>query len=79
VADFGQIVFKEKEPADIGEAFRNWSRLAVDLFRRFIVYEPGKRISAREALNHNWFFCEPVPMIAPFDATQFDLMNASYI
>jgi serine/threonine protein kinase len=79
VADFGQIVFKEKEAQDIRQVFPTWSHQAVDLFKKFIVYEPGKRISAREALNHDWFFTEPVPMIAPFDGTAFDLMNGAYI
>jgi serine/threonine protein kinase len=76
LADGSQIVFKEKEPADVSKTFPNWSTFAVDLFRKFIVYEPGKRISARDALNHDWFFTEPVPMVAPFDGTAFDLMNA---
>lgn len=79
LADFGQIVFKEKEPADIRKTFPGWSDEAIDLFKRFIVYEPGKRISAREAMNHNWFFTEPAPMMSPFDGTCFDLFGGSYI
>ena len=79
LADFGQIVFKEREPADIRERFPSWSNEAVDLFKRFIVYEPGKRISAREAMQHEWFFCEPAPMIAPFDGSGFDILNGTYI
>jgi serine/threonine protein kinase len=79
LADFGQIVFKEKEPADIRKTFPNWSDQFVDLFQKFVVYEPGKRISARDALNHDWFFSEPPPMIAPFDGTAFELMNGRYI
>ena len=79
LADFGQITFKEKEPVDIKEAFPSWSPEAADLFQKFIVYEPAKRISAREAMNHNWFFTEPVPLQAPFDGTSFDLFAGNYL
>ncbi|OHT12891.1 CMGC family protein kinase [Tritrichomonas foetus] len=79
LADFGHIVFKEKEPENIMKMFPGWSDHAIDLFSRFIVYEPGKRISAREAMNHDWFFTEPAPMIAPFDGSGFDLISGSYI
>jgi serine/threonine protein kinase len=51
VADFGQIVFKEKDAHDIRQAFPTWSDHAVGLFKKFMTYEPGKRISARDALN----------------------------
>ncbi|KAH0796027.1 cyclin-dependent kinase 20 [Histomonas meleagridis] len=79
LSDFGQIVFKQKEPQDMHKAFPNWSEPAVDLLSKFIVYEPGRRISARDAMNHNWFFCEPVPMIAPFDGNSFNLLEGNYI
>jgi serine/threonine protein kinase len=79
LADCGQIVFKEKEPADIRATFPGWTPEALDLFRQFIVYEPGKRISCREAMNHDWFFCEPAPMVAPFDGSGFDLLNGVYV
>ena len=79
LADFGQIVFKEREPANVRGRFPSWSDEAVDLFKRFIVYEPGRRISAREAMTHDWFFCEPAPMIAPFDGSGFDILNGTYI
>jgi serine/threonine protein kinase len=79
VADFGQIEFKGKDAHDIRQAFPTWNDHAVDLFKQFITYEPGKRISASEALNHDWFFTEPVPMIASFEGISFDLMNGTYI
>jgi serine/threonine protein kinase len=79
LADSNEIRFKEKEPADLSTVFPGWSPEALDLFKHFIVYEPGKRISARDAMNHNWFFTEPCPMIAPFDGNAFNLLHGSYV
>ena len=79
LSDFQQIEFKAKDPANIYETFPSWSNEAVDLFQKFIVYEPAKRISAREAMNHQWFFTEPTPIIAPFDGTSFDLFAGKCI
>ena len=72
----GQIFFKEREPANISEMFPAWSPEAIDLFQQFIVYEPNRRISAREAMKHKWFFVEPAPLMAPFDGKSFDMFNA---
>ena len=72
----GQIFFKEREPANIAEVFPGWSPEAVDLFKQFIVYNPSKRLSPREAMKHKWFFVEPIPLIAPFDGKSFDMFNA---
>lgn len=75
LADSGQILFKEKQPANVAEVFPSWSAEALDLFQKFIVYEPGRRISCKEALRHPWFFVEPVPVIAPYDGKSFDMLN----
>ena len=76
LADFGKILFKERPPADIRATFPSWSDEVIDLFEKLIVYEPGKRISAREALHHPWFCVEPPPMMAPYDGRAFDLFNS---
>lgn len=33
----------------------NFNRQFLDLLRRIFVYDPKKRITAREALKHQWF------------------------
>lgn len=33
----------------------NFNKLFLDLLRRIFVYDPKKRITAREALKHPWF------------------------
>lgn len=33
----------------------NFNRLFLDLLRKIFVYDPKKRITAREALKHPWF------------------------
>lgn len=79
IQEIDQISFKEREPVPIREVFPSWSPEAADLFQKFIVYEPGKRISAREALNHKWFFTAPIPLQAPFDGTSFNLFAGKHI
>lgn len=74
--DFGKILFKERPPVDIRATFPSWSEDAVDLFEKMVVYEPAKRISARDALHHRWFNTEPPPMMAPYDGRSFDLFNS---
>jgi len=76
LSDYGRIFFKEKEAIEISSKFPSWNPEAQDLFKKFIVYEPSRRISAREAMKHKWFFIEPSPLIAPFDGKTFDLLNA---
>lgn len=79
LADYGKIGFKEKEAVDLNSAFPSWSPAAIDLISKLIVYNPAARISAREALHHEWFSTEPAPIIAPFDGNTFDLLESSVI
>lgn len=74
--DFGKLLFKERPPVDMKSAFPSWSPEALDLFEKMILYEPAKRISAREALRHPWFHVEPTPIMAPYDSKSFDLFHA---
>ena len=76
LADFGKILFKERPRADFRATFPSWSDEAIDLFEKMLVYEPGKRISAREALHHKWFNAEPPPMMAPYNGKSFDLFSS---
>jgi serine/threonine protein kinase len=71
--DFGKILFKERQRVDMRTNFPSWSAEAIDLFEKMIVYEPGGRISARQALHHAWFAVEPAPIMAPYDGKAFDL------
>ena len=36
---------------------------ATELFKRFITYDSGKRISARDALRHDYFANQPAPAL----------------
>ncbi|SMR46079.1 unnamed protein product [Zymoseptoria tritici ST99CH_1A5] len=44
-----------KRLEDIIPQTNNFNRLFLDLLRRIFVYDPKKRITAREALKHPWF------------------------
>ncbi|OHT07031.1 CMGC family protein kinase [Tritrichomonas foetus] len=74
--DYGKLMFKQRARVDMRANFPSWSENALDLFEKFIIYEPGKRISAREALHHPWFSVEPTPIVAPYDGKGFDLFRA---
>jgi cell division cycle 2-like len=38
----------------------------VDLMKRMLEYDPSKRITAEEALNHSWFEVQPPPKAKKF-------------
>jgi len=40
---------------DIIPAHNTFNRLFLDLLKRIFVYDPKKRITAKEALKHPWF------------------------
>lgn len=44
-----------KRLEDIIPQTTNFNRLFLDLLRKIFVYDPKKRITAREALKHPWF------------------------
>ena len=75
LADFGKIGFYKKTGKSMKEVFPSFSEEAIDLLNKIIIYDPAKRITAKEALKHKWFRTEPAPIIAPFDGREFDLLN----
>lgn len=38
------------------------SEIGFDLLNRMLIYDPKKRITAEEALNHPWFNEQPVSL-----------------
>jgi len=50
-----KYVLAMKKLPDIIPANTAFNRAFLDLLKRIFVYDPNKRISAREALNHPWF------------------------
>ena len=79
LADYGKIRFREKPGKNLRDLFPSLSNNAIDLLSKIILYDPTKRISARDALKHPWFRTEPVPIIAPYDGHSFDLLQSHTI
>lgn len=43
---------KKKKPSLIDEKIKNVEENAIDLLKKMLAFEPSKRISAKEAINH---------------------------
>ncbi|XP_076448485.1 cyclin-dependent kinase 20-like [Babylonia areolata] len=59
--DFRKISFSPCQPIPLEEIFPDASPDALDLLKCFLVYPSKKRISAKDALLHPYFFTEPLP------------------
>lgn len=56
-----EMVPKGKYPCIIGRKLAHLSKPAFDLIRKLISLNPAERPTASEALDHEWFWCEPYP------------------
>lgn len=59
--DYNKISFKEQAPVPLGEVLPDASPQALDLLGQFLLYPPRQRISASQALLHQYFFTAPLP------------------
>jgi len=59
--DYNKITFPENDPIPISELVPDASDIEVDLLKQFLVYDSTKRIRAKDALLHGFFFTEPLP------------------
>lgn len=59
--DYNKITFPETDPVPFEEVVPDASKEAVDLLKKFLVYQSKQRISAKEALVNPYFFTEPLP------------------
>eukprot|EP00040_Diaphanoeca_grandis_P017157 m.89136 g.89136 ORF g.89136 m.89136 type:complete len:370 (+) comp26264_c0_seq1:169-1278(+) len=55
--------FKYTPPVPLQTYFTAMSKEGIDLITRFLECDPVKRISATEALKHDYFTCEPKPTL----------------
>ncbi|KAL0819676.1 hypothetical protein ABMA28_007742 [Loxostege sticticalis] len=59
--DYHKITFPESSPTPWSELLPGVEPDAVHLVKSFIMYDDNKRISAKEALRHQWFQNRPLP------------------
>ncbi len=59
--DYSKITFPKTSPIPLEQLVPDATLQAVELFKQFILYDSGKRISARDALAHAYFFETPLP------------------
>lgn len=59
--DYNKISFRDSPPIPFENIVPDASVEALDLLKRFLVYPSDKRIAAKEALLHPYFFTEPLP------------------
>ena len=55
-------------PVDVQTYFKNFNEEGLDLFLHLMALDPAKRISAKEALNHSFFY-----EIKPEDRAKLDI------
>lgn len=55
------VVFGSSIPVHLVFSLPTLSGLGFDLLKRFLIYDPDKRITAKEALDHGWFRENPLP------------------
>lgn len=60
--DFKKITFPDIKRIPLTELVPNASRLAIDLLGKLLCFDPKKRFSAAQALMHDYFFSEPLPV-----------------
>ena len=53
--------FSECDPKDLKEVCPNLSEQGCDLLDKLLQYDPSKRLSASQALEHPFFSEEPLP------------------
>lgn len=86
--DYDKIIFSHLQPLSLHSLIPLASNDAIDLLQKFLIYNPNKRITAKQALQHNFFYTEPLPCnhsdIIPFikniqKNTKYDYSNKMQI
>ncbi|XP_065341768.1 cyclin-dependent kinase 20-like [Cloeon dipterum] len=70
--DYNKITFLPMKAVPFEQVIPRCSSSALDLAKRFLVYNPDARISAKAALEHKYFFSMPLPCPMPEMPKPFD-------
>ena len=58
--DFSKITFPDTKPINLESIVPDAPKEAVDLFKEFVKYDGAKRMTARNALQHDYFSTQPL-------------------
>ena len=58
--DFSKITFLDTKPINLESIVPDAPKGAVDLFKEFVKYDGAKRMTARNALQHDYFSTHPL-------------------
>ncbi|KAK8739930.1 hypothetical protein OTU49_003270 [Cherax quadricarinatus] len=58
--DYKKITFPESKPVPLEQVLPDAPPDAIDLIKKFLIYSTNKRISAKKALLHQYFFTAPL-------------------
>ncbi|KAK2582745.1 hypothetical protein KPH14_005012 [Odynerus spinipes] len=61
--DYNKITFPYNKGTTWESIVQDAEPEAIDLIKQILVYNSSKRLSAREALQHTYFYCKPYPSI----------------
>ena len=56
-----KLIPQQFYPDRMAEGFRHFPTIAYDLIRSLLQLDPSRRISAEQALDHDWFWSDPMP------------------
>ena len=59
--DYSKITFPDCTRVSYQDMVPEASTTAVDLLKQFVIYDSGSRMSAREAVKHEYFYERPFP------------------
>jgi len=76
--DLPDRICSGEPPSFAGEVWNDVSEEAIDLLRQLLKPDPTHRLTAQQALAHDWFAdCSPLPEVTPIGSSSSDEIDTS--